>query len=161
MSFRDDLHKFKDELDQKAKRSGPKFNPAGNAHVWHDQVFERDIEPVGTINCQQALRVGATHNGLDIALIACNANEEAIVFPAGATITLSLMQADSENGAFEDVGPTICVKAPAEGIEAGPDDLVARFPIGNLGKPWLKVNLEFSGAITGGKVDCALAYMAR
>lgn len=161
MGFQDDLQSWKEKLVTSGKRNGPAFEAGGHTLVWYDQVFERGVDPVGTVNCSQALRVGATHNGLDVALVASNANAGDLLIPAGSTITVSFMQGDKENDTFEDVGPTICMKAPAAGMKIKPDELVMRFPMGNMQKPWAMVNIEFSGAITGGTVDCVLAYMPR
>lgn len=150
---------FRDELIRRAQRSGPSYSPTGHSIVWHDQYFDFEIEPAGTTNCVQALRVGSTLSHLDVVLVASHKNAGDLTFPAGATITLGLMQGDSEEGVFEDIGPTVCIKAPPEGMSIAPDDRVCRFPIGDFSKPWLKVSLEFSGAITGGTVDCALGYI--
>lgn len=160
-AFREDLHAFKDDIVKRGQRSGPRFSMTPQPLIWHDQVFGRGIEPTGTVNCPQALRVGSTLNSLDVVLVAANENDGPLLIPAGSTITMSFMQGNSEDGAFEAVGPTICIKAPAAGMEVEPDGLVARFPAGNFTKPWLMVSVEFSGAITGGKVDCALSFMPR
>ena len=143
-------------------RHGPCYSEGEAAPlVWHDQCFARAITPAGSVTCSQPLRVGSTQNSLDVLLVASHANTGKINAASGATITLTLIQADSEDGTFSEVGPTICVKAPTEGIAAEPDHTLARFPIGNFQKAWLKVKLEFSGTITGGTCDCALSYVAR
>lgn len=160
-SFRKDLHDFKDDLTRRGARSGPCFKPDGCNLIWYDQIFEREIEPAGAVNCSQALRVGATLNSHEVVLVASHGNEGPLVIPAGSTITLNLAQGDYETGTFADVGPTVCVKAPAEGMEIAPDNAVCRFALPDFNKPWLKVSLEFSGAITGGKMDCGLAYVPR
>ena len=143
-------------------RHGPCYSEGESAPlVWHDQVFERQISPAGAVTCRQALRAGSTQNGLDVILVASHANTGKLSAASGATITLTLLQADKMDGDFSEVGPTICVKAPAEGIAAEPDHLLARYPLPNFTKPWLKVKLEFAGTISGGKCDCALSYVAR
>lgn len=143
-------------------RSGPVYQePESAPLVWYDQLFQRGFEPSGTVACEKALRVGGTQNGLDVILVASHANAGALSIPAAATITLTTLQGDTPDGPFTEVGPSICVVAPSEGISCDPDQLAARFAIGNFRKPWLKVKLEFSGAITGGKVDCALGYVPR
>lgn len=146
---------------EKGKRNGPCYTEAGIPIIWNDQVFDRDIAPTGEVSCKTPLRVGATNGALNVILVGSSANEEEIVVPSGATITLTLQQGDTQDGIFEDVGPSICVKAPDAGMKAGPDELLARFAIGDFRKPWLKVALEFGGVITGGCLDCALAYMPR
>lgn len=144
------------------QRHGPCYSEGESAPlVWYDQVFEREIAPSGSVTCKRALRVGNTQNGLDVILIASHKNSAKLQAASGSTITVTLLQSDAEDGTFSEVGPTICVKAPAEGIAAEPDHLFARFPIGNFSKPWLKVKLEFAGTISGGKCDCALSYVAR
>lgn len=143
-------------------RHGPCYSEGESAPlVWHDQLFEREISPAGSLTCKRALRVGSTQNALDIILVASHQNSAKLQAAAGATVTVTLLQSDSEDGTFAEVGPTICVKAPTEGIAAEPDHLFARFPAGNFQKPWLKVKLEFAGTISGGKCDCALSYVAR
>lgn len=150
---------YQEAVCRRARRSGPSYSPTGHSIVWHDQYFGFELEPAGTVNCAHALRVGSTMSQLDVVLVASHENKGPLVFPAGATITLSIAQGDSETGTFEYVGPTVCVKAPAEGMGIEPDDLVCRFPIGDFQKPWLMVSLEFSGPITGGTLDCALGYI--
>lgn len=143
-------------------RHGPCYSEGESAPlVWYDQVFEREITPQGSVTCKKGLRVGATQNSLDIILVGSHKNSGKLSAAANATVTVTLLQADEEDGEYAEVGPTICVKAPAEGIAAEPDHLFARFPIGNFSKPWLKVKLDFAGSISGGKCDCALSLVAR
>lgn len=143
-------------------RSGPCYHdPEGAPLVFFDQVFGRALEPAGNVDCKAPLRVGQTQNGLDVILVASHANAGPIRVAAGATITLTLKQGEKPDGEFVEVGPTICVKAPEQGIEAEPDHLVARFALGNFSQPWLKVSLDFAGTISGGSIDCALGYIAR
>lgn len=151
----------KDKLRQTA-RSGPRYNdPESSPLVWCDQVFQRELTPSGIVDCERALRVGSTQNGLDVLLIAAHANTGEIAAASGATITLVTLQADEMDGTYEAVGPSQCVTAPADGIQADPDALFCRIAIGNFRKPWLKIRLSFSGTITGGKLDAALGYVAR
>ena len=154
------------EADQERLKSGLRHGPCYSEGesaplVWYDQVFERKISPAGTITCENALRVGSTQNGLDVILVGSHANQGPISAASGATVTLTMQQADAPDGTFTGIGPSICVKAPAEGISADPDHLFVRFPIGNFSKPWLKIKLEFAGSITGGTLDAALSYVAR
>lgn len=143
-------------------RHGPCYSEGESAPlIWHDQVFAREVVPAGTVTCPTPLRAGSTQNGLDILLVASHANEANLQAAAGATVTLTLLQGDDPDGTFSEVGPTICVKAPSEGIMAEPDHTFARFPLGNFSKPWLKVKVDFSGTITGGNCDVALSYVAR
>lgn len=128
---------------------------------WFDQAFARGITPAGTVNCPTALRVGATQNALDVLLIASHANTGQITVNAGATITASFLQSDSQDGTFEEIGPSICAKAPAQGIAVDPCKTVFRIPIGNFSKPWLKVKLVFAGSISGGTMDVLLGYVPR
>lgn len=162
----DDFERLAEESAKRrreaAMRHGPCYSPGESAPlVWHDQVFEREIAPSGSITCKNALRVGSTRNALDIILVGSHSNTADLMAASGATITLTLLQADDPEGTFLEVGPTICVKAPTEGIRAEPDHTLARFSIGNFTKPWLKAKLDFSGTISGGKCDCALSYVAR
>ena len=160
--FSDGLNAWTDERARRGRRCGPCYCGRGESITpFHDQYFERGIEPAGTVNCSRALRVGAVNQGLEVMLLAAPDNAEDILVPAGATITMTFLQGDAENGSFEDVGPTVCVKAPADGMTAAPCHLLARFPLPNFRKPWLMCNVEFSGAITGGKLDCVLNLMAR
>ena len=150
------------ELRKSGLRGGPEY-AENEAHplVWHDQVFEREISPSGVADCAKALAAGSTQNGLDVILVASHANEGDLEFPAGATITLKTLVSDDPEGEFKAIGPSYCVTAPEEGIKCQPDGLVARFPIGNFKKLWLKISLEFGGEISGGTVDAALSYVAR
>ena len=160
--FADGRDAYEKERRERGKRLGPCYHPGGLSFTpFFDQYFERDMEPVGTVACRQPLRVGATQGGLEVMLLASPLNTENVVFPAGSTITISYLQGDSEDGPFEDVGPTVCVKAPLEGMEAGPCHSLVQLPLPNFKKPWLMVNLEFAGAITGGKLDCILNLAAR
>lgn len=161
--FEEGMVEFSDNLRKRGLRSGPAYKDDWGSHAspWYDQVFDREIAPAGSVNCQYPLRVGHTANSLDVVLIASHSNPGTLVIPAGATITLSFLESDEEKGTYKDVGPTICVKAPAGGLRAKPDEEVARFAIGNFRKPWMMVALEFAGSITGGKVDCALSLMPR
>lgn len=149
------------ETVRRAARSGPMYMPRGNITPWHDQFFAREITPAGTVNCPQALRVGSTVQALQVSLLASHANEDNLVLPDGATITLNLLQGDAEKGSFEDVGPTMCVKVPAGGKVIPRDGLVYSFPLTDFSRPWLMVSLTFDGAITGGTVDVALSYAPR
>lgn len=152
----------KEERQRIGRRSGPTYcgdNP--RPLVWYDQVFGREIAPAGDIECPEALRVGATQNSLDVVLVASHANAGNLVVDAGSSITVVLLEGDRPGGTFEEVGPSICVTAPADGLTVEPDMLVARFAIGNMVKPWCKLKLSFDGVINGGTVDAALAYTAR
>lgn len=163
----DEFEELKRKILMRGKRSGPGYVADDECKplIWYDQCFEREIKPAGTVNCAKAQRVGATQNGLDVALVASNANTEDLIVAAGATITFKFLQGDDENGrpgaVFEEVGPSICVKAPDAGMTIGQDCLVVKVCPGNFKKPWLKLVLEFEGAITGGTVDAALLYAAR
>lgn len=161
--FKSGIDAFHRDLDDKAKGVGPsyvgdgKFKPT----VWHNQKFASRIEPLGTVNCPQALSVGRTLNALDVMLIASATNESPVLFPAGSTITMTFLQSDEEEGVYEEVGPTICVMAPASGKSAEAGEIIARFPMEDFSKPWLMVTLEFSGSISGGLCDCILSYTPR
>lgn len=161
--FQKALADYKAELLNRGRMQGPCYvgDDETKPLVWYDQLFDRNLEPAGVINCQTPLRVGKTNNSLDVIIKACDANDGELIFPAGSTITMRFLHGDSEDGVFEDVGPTICVTAPLAGKSIEPGCEVARFSPGRFKKPWLMVNVEFSGAITGGKVDCALSYMPR
>lgn len=159
--FRKNLHGFKDELVRLGKAAGPVFSGEGSPQLWYDQLFESEFEPAGSVDCSKPLRVGKTHSSLDIVIVASASNEGKVIIPAGSTITMRFLQSDSERGTYEDVGPEICVKAPVGGKQVEPGGLIARFAAGDFKKPWLMVACEFAGSITGGKVDCGLAYMPR
>lgn len=145
------------------RQAGLRGGPAFGDHplIWFDQIFGAGLAPQGVVDCPQPLRVGSTRQGLNVVIVANPKNESDVAVAPGATITLSLMQADGVDGAFEDVGPTICVKCGPEGKTVEPDGLIARFALGDFDKPWLKVRLEFAGSVSGGLVDCALGYAAR
>lgn len=161
--FQEAHEQFQRNLFNSGRRSGPGYVSDDECKplVWYDQCFERGITPAGTVNCSRALRVGSTLNGLDVMLVASNGNASQLKIAAGGTITFSFLQGDTMDGPFEEVGPSICVKAPAGGMSVEPDGLVVKVSPGNFKKPWLKVKLEFAGAISGGAVDCALAYQPR
>ncbi len=144
-------------------RSGPVYNGSGGAPlIWYDQVFVREATPAGTVESEHALRVGATQNSLDVLLAASHANAGPLVVPAGTMLTLGLLEADTEDGPFTAVGPTVCVTAPEGGLSVDPDLCVARFALGTMTKPWCKVTLTVDGGeISGGTVDVALAYVPR
>ena len=147
------------ERARSARAAGPVFG--GGPLVWGDQLFGGDIVPTGSIEPDTALRVGTTGNALDIVVVASPANAGELTVSAGCKLTLDLMQSDTVNGVFEEVGPSICITAPAGGLVIGRDELVARFALGNMSKPWAKVKLTIDGTISGGNIDIALAYVAR
>lgn len=147
------------ERERFGRASGPAF---GNTPlVWGDQLFGFELEPTGTVEPENALRVGATQNGLDVIIVASHANDGDLTISAGCKLTLDIMQSDTVNGVFEEVGPSICITAPAGGLVIGRGELVARFALGNMSKPWAKVKLTIDGTISGGNIDIALAYVAR
>lgn len=162
-SFEDALSEFKRELPKRGLRSGPFYqSDYGTAAApWYDNVFDRKLTPSGTVKCKMPLQVGHANNALDVVLLASHANEGDLTIPAGSTITIKFKQSDSRDGAYEDVGPTICQTAPTGGFKVRPDSEVARFCAHRFSKQWVKVELIFTGSITGGTVDCALAYMPR
>lgn len=155
---RDDAQR---EIARRAARSGPRYQSRGTFTPWHDQFFAREITPSGTVNCPQALRVGATLQSLQVTLVASHANEQDLILPDGASITLNLLQGDQEKGTFEDVGPTACIKVPAGGKAIPPDGIIYSFALTDFNKPWLMVSLDFDGAITGGLVDVSLTFQPR
>lgn len=139
--------------------SGPSY---GNTPlVWGDQLFGFELPPTGTVEPPTALRVGATQNGLDVILVASHSNEGNLTVSAGCKLTLDLMHCDTPDGEFEEVGPSVCITAPAEGLTIGRDEQLARFALGNMVKPWCKVKLTIDGTISGGNIDIALGYVAR
>lgn len=141
------------------RAAGPVF---GNAPlVWGDQLFGWELEPTGTVEPENALRVGATQNALDAIIVASHANAGDLTVSASCKLTLDLLQADAPDGIFEEVGPSVCLTAPAAGLVIGPGELVARFALGNMRKAWAKVRLTIDGAISGGNIDMALSYVAR
>lgn len=121
------------------------------------QVFDRGIECTGEVICKTPLRAGTTAKHLDIVLVGAGKNTSEVKAASGAGIALSLLCADKEGGEYKEAGPLITITAPADGITAEPGECLARFPIGNLPNPWIKVKLVFTGAFTGGKLDCALS----
>lgn len=139
---------------------GPRY---GNVRplLWYDQFFGTRQTLSGTVDCPAALRVGATHNALDVVIVAGHANADPVVVTEGTTVTLVLLESDSPEGNFVEVGPSFCVSAPAGGISAAPGDLLLRFPIGDMGGSWCKARLIVEGSISGGVVDVALAYKPR
>lgn len=148
----------KRHLVEKGRGAGFAYSPHGNPAIIYHQLFEAGIEPSGSCECSKALAVGSTGGALSVVLVAAPDTEDAVTAAAGATITASFLQGDSPEGEFEEVGPTICVTAPTGGMSAEAGGLLCRFHPGNFAKGWLKVNLEFSGTISGGNLDCALSY---
>ena len=139
--------------------AGPSYNKG--PLIWGDQRFGWEMTPTGTVEPPTALRVGATQNGLDVVVIASHSNADDLTISAGCKLTLELMHGDTADGEFEEVGPSVCITAPAEGLTIGRDELIARFALGNMVKPWAKVKLTVDGTISGGKIDIALGYVAR
>lgn len=153
------LRNAKRERVRSGLAAGPSYR--GGPLMWFDQAFARDAALSGTIESEYALRVGATQNSLDVSIVASQLNAADLVIPAGATLTLTLLQGDSADGEFAEVGPAICATAPADGITAGPGELVFRFALGNMCKPWAKVKLVVAGECGPGTVDVGLTYVAR
>lgn len=148
-------------LRESGRNVGPCYMENGHVPAWHDQYFERGMEPAGSVNCRHALRVGSTNSALDVVLQASPQNAGPLICAAGASITVTYMQADTEDGVYEAVGPSQCITAPASGMEVAPGEILWRFSIGNSARPWLMVNLDFAGTFTGGKADCLLDYNPR
>ena len=136
---------------------GPRYG-AGRPVLWYDQRFGEGLTLTGTVDCPVALRVGATQEALDVAIVASMAGT--LEAAEGATITLIPLEADSPDGAFTEAGPSVCVKAPKGGMSAEAGDLFVRLPIGNRARPWLEVRLVVDGAVTGA-ADVGLAYLPR
>jgi len=152
----------KEERLRMGLRSGPMYcGDQPRPLIWHDQVFGRELETSGTVEGENALRVGATQNGLDVVIVASHANTGPLTVAEGASFTVIMLEADAADGTFEEVGPSVCVTAPAGGLEVDPDMLVARFAVGNMRKPWAKVKVTVNGTVGGGLMDVALAYTAR
>lgn len=152
----------RDQRLRAGRRAGPSYcGDSPRPLVWHDQVFGRELAPAGDLECPEALRVGATQNSLDVVLVASHANAGPLNVPEGSSLTVILLQGDTADGSFAEVGPSVCVTAPAGGLNVEPDGLVARFALGNMSKPWCKVKVSIDGAVTGGLMDVALAYAAR
>lgn len=153
---------YEESLRERGKRCGPCYCGNGTSITpFHDQYFDQDFEPVGVVNCKRALRVGHTQQSMQVMVLASPGNEETMQAPAASTVGIKFMQADSEDGTYEEIGPSMCQTAPADGISADPCHMLAHFPVPDMSKPWLMVSLEFSGAITGGKCDCILNLAAR
>lgn len=159
--FYKQMHEAEADRLRQTRKSGPAYSDRGHPLIWNGQVFGREIKPAGEVVCEQPLHVGSTQNALDLIIVACNANEDTLVCPKDSTITVAFKMADKEAGPYEDVGPTVCVKAPEDGISAEPDELVVRVPLGNFAKPWVKPAITFTGTITGGNVDVALSMVNR
>ena len=157
--FLKSLRNAKRERIKSGLSAGPSYG--SGPLVWYDQIFARDVALAGTIESEFALRVGATQNSLDVAIVASHLNKADLTIAAGATLTLTLLQGDTADGEFVEVGPTICATAPAEGITAAPGGHVFRFALGNMCKPWCKVKLVVAGECGPGTVDLGLAYKAR
>ena len=152
----------KSELVKSGLRAGPAYcGDNGRPLLWYDQFFGKGITPKGEIECPCALRVGATQNALDVALVASHSNAGPLSVPEGATVTLILLEGNAPDAAFVEVGPSVCVTAPVGGMTADPDMPLARFALGAMKKPWCKVKLVIDGEITGGTLDAALVYAAR
>lgn len=127
--------------------------------LWYTQFFDREVSLTSAdYLCEQALRVGSTRSQMQVLLVAshCNGDTPVRVEP-GDTITLSLQQADHEDGTFADVGPTFCVTAPPEAMEAEADSVLLELNLGNMTKPWAKVKIK---GIVSGKIDVALGWEA-
>lgn len=148
---------MQEEIVRRGRACNFKYGVA--PHQWYDQFFQRDLDPNGKIVCENPLRIGSVNNRLDV-IVVCSFDEDEykeITVNAGSKITVNLQEADEPDGPFADVGPTVCVTAPTPNTILHPGELVARFPIGNMRKPWAKCEVEFDGGITGGKVDVALS----
>lgn len=159
--FYTQMHQAEADRLRQTRRGGPAYSDKGHPLVWNGQVFGREIEPTGSVTCEQPLHVGSTQNALDLIIVACNSNAGVLTFPKDATITVTFAMSDKEDGTYEDVGPTVCVTAPEGGISSEPDELVVRVPLGNFKKPWVKPAIAFTGTVTGGNVDVALSMVNR
>ncbi len=152
----------KQALIDSAKAAGPVYQgKKPTPLIWHDQFFVRNVTPSGTVESDEALRIGGVQSAIDVVIIANHANTGPLTVPADATIKLELLQSDSADGTFTAYGPALTVTAPAAGIIAEPDRQVVRFAVGNTELPWVKAKLTIKGTITGGNIDVALAYLPR
>lgn len=145
---------YKRELVKRGERS-LSYGTQDTPTPWYNQFFEKEIElTAADYTCENALRVGSVRSSLMVVLIASHCNGDTPVkVAAGDTITISLQQSDQQDGTFDDVGPSFCVTAPADGIEANADCKLLDVNLGNMTKPWAKVKIK--GTATG-KIDVAL-----
>lgn len=158
----DALESFRNMHEEVVRRGRAcSFKYGSHPHQWYDQFFQRDIAPTGKTLCEEPLRVGSVNNRLDVAIVCSYDDDEykEITVAAGSKITVTLHESDEPDGVFVPVGPTICVTAPTPDTILHPGELVARFPIGNMNRPWCKAEVEFDGGITGGNVDVLLSIV--
>lgn len=147
---------YKTELARRGERTGIGYGQHTTPTLWYKQFFDREIDLTPTdYTCEQALRVGSVRSSLMVLLVASHCNGDTpVTVAAGNTITISLQQADAEDGTFVDVGPSFCVTAPSpNGMVAEQDCLLLSVNLGNMTKPWAKVKVK--GTATG-KIDVAL-----
>lgn len=150
---------YRDRIKQGAS-AGPTYNP-GNVSLWADQIFEYDITPSGSVTCENVLRAGATSQALSCALVASMDNAGTLTVPKNGTITFEFEISETEDGTFQNIGPTICLTAPEGGMTAKPGDTLCRVALPDFPLPWLKLKLTFTGSISGGTLAAGLAYAAR
>lgn len=137
------------------------YSENGQTTLWFDQVFDYDIVPEDTVVCETPLQVGSHQGSLFVVLNASRDNAEPLEFPEDATIAFSFLTAKTEDGEYSDIAPTVCVKAPKDGMSYEPGETITRVMLPNFPLPWCKLKLEFSGEITGGTIIAGLGYAAR
>lgn len=149
--------KTADALVADGRAPGPVYG-SRRPVIWHDQRFGSGLTLAGTVDCPTALRAGATQGALDVAIVADM--DAPLIVAEGASITLVPLEGDSPDGPFTEAGPSVCITAPAGGMRAEAGDLLARLPVGDRSRPWLKVRLEVTGDIQG-TATVGLALLAR
>lgn len=152
--------KAKHDAIKNGASTGPVFG-RGATSFWNDQIFQSVITPEETVECGTPLHVGSHSGALYVALNAMPDNTEDVVFPKDSTITFTFLVGSDEDGEFRDIGPTVCVKAPEDGITVEPGQTAVRVALPDFPLPLLKLKLEFDGDITGGKLEAGLGYAAR
>lgn len=159
--FLEAARKAKAHIRSLGKSLGPCYSSGGNTSLWYDQVFGADIEPDDTQALPVPLRVGSHSGGLYAALNVMPDAAAPCEFAEGSTVTFTFKMARDEAGPYSAVGPTICMKAPAGGLAVEPGDTVFRVALPDFPEPYVMVELEFSGTISGANLVCGLGLAAR
>lgn len=151
----------KDHLISAGAATGPAYRPQGQPLLWHDQIFGESIEPSSSFTDATPLLCSTNQNAVDLVLVGSPKNSGPVSCPSASTITVSFSTAYDQDGTYAPAGPSICFTAPEAGMKAEPGETLVRFPIPTLPGKWLKPKITFTGNITGGTLDCGLAYTPR
>lgn len=131
----------------------------GSENRWHDQYFDTGKSIAATsVECANALAVGQHHGALAVVLVA----NGAVSIASAASVKVSILGSDTEDGEFEAVqgAPEVTISGGESAATAFEDgDVICKLVLPDMQR-YAKIKLT-SAATNSGNVDVILGYMAR